>query len=154
MFEAPETDRRAGDIVRQGVVCEISGARCRVRFSEGFETDWIAMPMARAGRLRIWSQFTAGERVMVSCPDGDHEAAAIVTALPSSAFPAPADPHIVQILVDDGSRLTYDPTDRTWTLDATDTGKILLRGGKTKIQMAAGEIRFEASKITFKRVAA
>lgn len=151
MFEPPESDRRMGDLLRQGVVCEVDGALCRVRFAEGFETDWIAMPMTRAGKLRVWSKFSEGERVLVACGDGDHESAAIVTALPSTAFPAPGTPNVIQGLVDDGAKFTYDPATHELVIDATATGKITLKAGGSELVIGPDGISFKSgsSQVAF-----
>lgn len=108
MDHPAETDRRLGDLLRYGVVCEVVGERCRVQIEEGFETDWIKMPMSRAGALRVWSQLSEGEQVCLACPEGDVAGATILCSKPSDDFPAPSDPEVAQLLFDDGCRIAYD----------------------------------------------
>lgn len=131
MDHPAETDRRLGDLLRYGAVCEVAGARCRVSLGEGFETDWIDIPMTRAGALRAWSQYSMGEQVCLACPDGDIVAATILCSRPSTAFPAPADPEVAQLLFDDGCRLAYDH--RSHGLEAG-----LPAGGRVTITASAG----------------
>ena len=145
MFDPPETDRRLGDINRKGSVCEVDGKRCRVRFAPGLETDWLIMPMARAGAVRIWSQYTEGERVLVSCPDGDHQAAEIICSLASDQFDVPDDPTKIQILVDDGASVVYDPTTHALAIDATPEGSIDLTAGGCAIGMSEHAVTVDAT---------
>lgn len=147
MFDPPETDRRLGDINRKGSVCEVDGKRCRVRFAPGLETGWLIMPMARAGKLRVWSQYSEGERVLVSCPDGDHEAAEIICSLASDQFDVPDDPTKIQVLVDDGASLVYDPATHALAIDATEAGSVSLTAGGCELSLGEGVMTLRASQI-------
>lgn len=112
MTNPAETDRRLGDLLRYGEVCEVSGARCRVRIGDGletYETHWLDMPMARAGAVRIWAPYTVGELVTLACPDGDIEAATILASHSTDTFAPPADPAQTRIEWADGSWIGFDP---------------------------------------------
>lgn len=134
MTTPAETDRRLGDLLRYGAVCEVDGARCRVRLDEGFETDWIDMPPVRAGAVRIWAPFTEGERVSLACPDGDFAAATIHASHSGDDFGPPADPTHTRIDWADGSWIGYDPGAGDFT--------VLVVDGQVRL-VAPGGIRFE-----------
>lgn len=130
MSNPAETDRRLGDLLRYGVVCEVAGPRCRVRIGDGietFETDWLDMPMARAGAVRIWAPYTVGEQVCLACPDGDIAAATILSSHSSNAFAPPADPAQTRIEWADGSWIGFDPGSGDMT--AFVIGKFTVTGG-------------------------
>ncbi|PZR37183.1 phage baseplate assembly protein V [Caulobacter segnis] len=127
MTSPAETDRRLGDLLRYGTVCEVAGAHCRVKLDEGFETDWIKMPMIRAGSIRIWAPFANGEEVSLVCPDGDIAAATIHASHASDDYPAPLDPAQTRIDWADGSWIGYDPG-----------------AGDFTVQLVAGAVRLVA----------
>jgi phage baseplate assembly protein V len=109
MDDRAEPSRLLGDLIRLGVVTEAAGARCRVRIDDDLETDWINMPVSRAGRVRTWSPLSIGEQVIVSCPEGEIASAAITGVLNCDAYPPPAADGRTLILFDDGCEISYDP---------------------------------------------
>lgn len=126
MSNPAETDRRLGDMLRYGVVCEVTDWHCRVKIDEGFETDWIAMPMIRCGAVRIWAPFTVGEEVSLVCPDGDIAAATIHASHAGATYPAWSHhPGCTSIDWADGSRVVLDPQAREMIVYVAD-GKVRL----------------------------
>lgn len=130
MTTPAETDRRLGDLLRYGTVCEVNDWRCRVRLDEGFETDWIDMPLLRCGNVRIWAPYSVDEQVSLVCPDGDIAAATIHASHASREFPAWShSPKCTSIDWADGSRIVYDP-DQKWILVHAADGMIRLSAPK------------------------
>jgi len=127
MTTPAETDRRLGDLLRYGTVCEVSGTYCRVRIDDGFETDWLKMPPARAGKVRIWAPYSEGEEVSLACPDGDIAAATIHASHSTDEFAPPEDPTHTRIDWADGSWIGYDPGAGDMT--AVVIGKFTLSAG-------------------------
>ncbi|QOR55672.1 MAG: baseplate assembly protein [Phage 64_12] len=109
MIDRAEPSRLLGDLIRLGFVVEVAGVRCRVEIDEDFQTDWINMPVARAGRVRTWSPLTEGEQVVLACPEGEIAAAKIIAVVNSDSFPPPATDGRTVMLFDDGCEISYDP---------------------------------------------
>lgn len=134
MTSPAETDRRLGDLLRYGTVCEVDGARCRVQLDDGFETDWLKMPPLRAGKVRIWAPYSEGEEVSLACPDGDIAAATIHASHSSDDYAPPDDPTHTRIDWADGSWLGYDPGAGDFTVQVVN-GRVRL--------VAPGGLKFE-----------
>lgn len=97
-------------MLRLGRVIEVDLGRAMVRVAVGdIETHWIEIGTARAGATRIWSPPSAGEQVILFCPDGDVEAAFPFGALYSDEFPAPGNSARELIHFADGTVIAYDP---------------------------------------------
>lgn len=97
-----------GDLIRLGRVVEVEGRFARVRVGE-IETDWIAWPAMRAGRLKVWSPPSLDEQILLFAPEGDIERAAIGPSFFSSLHPAPDADGSDFIELGDGGRLAYHP---------------------------------------------
>jgi phage baseplate assembly protein V len=108
MHDLAEPSRLLGDLIRFGVVAEVAGARCRVQIDENLQTDWINMPVWRAGEVRVWSPLSPGEQVILACPEGEIAGAAVIASLSCDAFPPPATDDRTLILFSDGCEISYD----------------------------------------------
>lgn len=121
-----------GDLIRIGIIdaVDLDGATATVRAG-----DVLSPPlpwMEWAGAFRSWAPPTAGEQVLLLCPEGDIAGGVILRGLFSNSFPAPgsgANPEIhgpaglVITLTGDGVEITA-PGGVTITGDVDVTGTI------------------------------
>jgi len=102
--------RLIGNLMRLGTIDSIDLAQGTVRVRVGgLLTGDIPFAAPRAGAVRIWSPPSAGEQVLLFCPEGDIEAGIILGALYSDAHPAPGSDGTFLIDFADGTRISYDP---------------------------------------------
>lgn len=110
--------RAISEHIRIGTVIEtdLSGAVARVAVGGigaepggDLETDWLPWLAPRAGATRVWSPPSAGEQVVLLCPDGDLGAALILPGLWSDDHPPPGADGRELIIFEDGAIIAYDP---------------------------------------------
>lgn len=105
-------DRLEG-VLRHGIVTEVRVAqnnvpKVKVKISEGAETSWRRWS-ARAGHVSVWVPPIVGERVLLFCPSGKLENAAVFPGFFCSEFPAPvSDLNKVGVYISDGTVLEHD----------------------------------------------
>lgn len=132
MTDTPEILRLIGDLIRIGTVAavDLKSARCTVRIGE-ILTPPLPWLTARAGGTRTWSPPSAGEQVVLLCPEADTGLGLVLTGLFSDQNPAPASEDMTLLTFSDGAELTYDPG--THRLNAT-----LPTGGTAHIHAPGG----------------
>lgn len=130
-----ESQRRISNAFRIGTVSAVDygAGLCRVLSDEN-ETDWLPWFTPRAGETIEWSAPSAGEQVMVLCPEGVMNGGVALRGIYSNTFPAPAAAaalHLVRYT--DGAVISYD-TDAhalTATLPSGGTSTVTADGGIT-----------------------
>lgn len=138
-------ERRIERVLQVGAVVEADseGARVKVRVRDSdADTDritrWVPWLTRRAGGDTEWWAPEVGEQVLLLAPNGMEAAAVCMSALYSSAHPAPessAERHVVAY--GDGSTVTYDREAGEMVLDLV---------GDLKIS-AAGNVKITGNRI-------
>lgn len=139
-----------GDLLRFGVVQSVDLATGYAVVRTG---DVITPPLrwgTKAGGFSDWCPPSAGEQVLLACPEGDIEAAIILCSINSNANP-PAGSTLSRVWkMPDGTTITYDAVDHklslmlaagslevtapsgiTLTADITVNGKVTVSGDLT-----------------------
>ncbi len=105
-----ELMRLLANILRVGVVAEVSPKTWRVRVKSGeLLTDWLRWNTQRAGAFKVWIPPSIGEQVWLGCLGGNPETAVIIGSLYSDENPAPGSSlQEIVITAPDGARFRYD----------------------------------------------
>lgn len=90
MNTSSEILRRLENLIRLGVITEITGAKCRVK-TGGLVTKLIPWFALRAGEDADWNPPSLGEQCMVFSPSGDPALGVALLGIFSNTFPAPDD---------------------------------------------------------------
>jgi len=141
MKRAPEDiPADIAELIRLGTVVEVDleQALCRVRYGdpddeEPAETGWIRWLASRAGETRIWSPPSAGEQVILLCPDGQIGAGVALCGIVQDTFPPAGGDLTEAIEWSDGARISYDPegSELRAELPAGATMTVIAPGGVT-----------------------
>jgi len=128
-----------GDLLRIGTVESVDLGSATAVFRGG---DVLSPPlpwMEWAGSFRTWTPPSAGEQVILLCPEGDIAGGVILRGIYSNAFPAPANDATHQIhgaaglvitLTDDGLQIVA-PGDVEITGNVQITGDVNVTGTVT-----------------------
>lgn len=95
-----------GDLLRFGTVATVDLAAATATVACG---DVVSPPLhwlQWAGEFRLWSPPSAGEQVLLICPEGDIAGGVILRGLNSAAFPAPGSDANPQLHGKDGLIIT------------------------------------------------
>lgn len=105
-----ELARRLDNLIRPGLIEEVSAAAGRVRVrSGGLLSGWIPWLTHRAGGDRDWWAPEVGEQVLVLAPGGEPAAGIALPAIYQTAAPAPADRIGIRVIrFSDGCEISYD----------------------------------------------
>ncbi len=127
----PDTDRMIGDLLRAGLVesVDLEAGKAVVSFGEQTTPpiDWLML----VGDTTVWIPPTAGQQVLVLCPEGDVEQGVILNGLPSSAF-APLFLGLKNaIRFADGGQVSYDPEAEQLAVQTPGSVAITAQGGVT-----------------------
>lgn len=115
MRDGEDPHGRIGELLRIGKVEEVDLAGGRIVVSVGeIRTSKIRWLERRAGKTRTWSPPSAGEQLLLLCPEGDIEGAIALGGLTQSAFPLPGDSARELVQFDDGSLIAFDPENSTF----------------------------------------
>ena len=86
-----ELRRQLNNLGNLGTVIEVDAATAKMRLQIGDnQTDWIPIPAAAAGAIKIWRCPSVGEQFAILAPSGDLRNAIAVTSLYSDDNPPPA----------------------------------------------------------------
>lgn len=132
---ATDNPRTHHNLLQLGTVADVDHGRgvCRVACGD-ILTDWAPWFVPRAGQTIEWSAPTAGEQVLLLCPDGDMGSALVLRGLYSDSFPQPANGEAEHLTVyPDGARIRYDHQSHALTalLPSGGTAEITADGGVT-----------------------
>ncbi|WP_137681167.1 phage baseplate assembly protein V [Aurantiacibacter suaedae] len=135
-MEESDIHGRIGDLIRLGTINSVDLAAATAVFRAGDLTSPPLPWLEWAGAFRSWSPPSAGEQVLLLCPEADIAAGVIVRGLYSSAAPAPASDASHQIhgaaglvitLTEDGLTITA-PGDVTIEGNVAITGHVSIEG--------------------------
>lgn len=116
---SPDTDdlpRQMAEMMRFGTVEAVTGSRASVRIG-----DIVSPPLpwfSLAGLFSLWCPPSAGEQVLVLCPESDLGHGVILRGLYSDANPPPADGVRLQLDMP-GATIAYDPDTGELAIDLT-----------------------------------
>lgn len=135
--ELGEFDRRLANLIKVGIVGDVSGDRATVIFG-GVESAPLRWTTRNAGEDSDWAAPSPGAQVVVLSPSGDLAQGVISSQLSSSAFPAPsASPTVRKVRFRDGTTIEYDTEAHTLVADIA--GDAVIR--------ASGTVTIEASDV-------
>ena len=114
-----ELYRLLHNLIRIGTIAEVDHAVAQARVQIGpLLTDWRPWGAQRAGNAQTWWAPSIGEQVLFFSPGGDMTSGIIMSALYSTAHPAPSDNQTLDMTVyPDGAIIQYDHA--THALSAT-----------------------------------
>ena len=143
-FEIAQLFRRFENLIRIGTIAELDYENKKLRVKTGeLITDWLPWPAEIGKNFKRWRPLREGTQVVLACPSGDTAQALIISMLYSNAVDSPltdAEGNIDLIQFDDGTKLEYDSSSSTLTVDAT-----------SKITIKASEmLTLEAPNISIK----
>ena len=133
MHSNPDPERTLGDVVRYGVVREVTYDPPRVTVAVGdLLTHPIPWGAVTWGALRLWAPPSEGQQVVLICPEGDIAAAHIGHSLAQDAMPlaGPKDGRF-RLEHDDGFAFEYDPGAKLLRLAPADGGATRIEGPLT-----------------------
>lgn len=110
MRDDDDTPGRLGQLILFGKVDSVDLAAGRCVVSAG---DVVTAPIrwmeTRAGATRTWSPVTAGEQVVLLCPEGEIAGAVALRGVYSDAHAAPGNTKRELVQFQDGAVIAYDP---------------------------------------------
>ncbi|MCL2829420.1 MAG: phage baseplate assembly protein V [Betaproteobacteria bacterium] len=136
-YAEAEHDRRLAGSLRAGTICDIDhrSARARVRIGEWI-SDWIPWSSGFAGEMRRWRPPSIGEQVVLASPSGLPEGGFILPGYYTTEHPAPDERKTATVdLWPDGARVEYDWATKKYLIDIPETGKIVLKIGRTTLEL-------------------
>ena len=135
-------ERRLKAVLRTGQVHAIRHDPYRVQVDIGpgtdgepVLTDFLPVFVPRAGRVRVWTPLTQGERVRVESPGGEDTVAFVTPGLFSMDFEAPDDDpatQLVRIDADDGTEVARIEVTRA---GGPATSAMLIRCGRSALRL-------------------
>lgn len=127
-----DTSGRLGELLRFGVInsVDLAAGKCVVAVGD-LKTGPIRWVHGAAGATSSWSPPSAGEQVLLFCPEGDVAGAIALRGVHSDANPPAGDSARELIRFADGAVLAYDPEGHALeaVLPAGATVKIVAPGG-------------------------
>lgn len=99
-----------GGLIRYGIVASVDLAAARITVTIGdIETQPVRWLHGPHGATRVWSPPSAGEQVLLICPEGDIEGAIALRGVSFQSFPPVGDSTRELIKFEDGAVIAYDP---------------------------------------------
>ena len=157
-MEESDIHGRIGDLIRLGTIDSVDLASATAVFRAGDLTSPPLPWLELAGAFRSWSPPSAGEQVLLLCPEADIAAGVIVRGLYSTAAPAPASDATHQIhgaaglvitLTEDGIAITA-PGDVTMEGNVAITGDVSIVGDASVTGTLAAETDAVGAGISLK----
>lgn len=159
-----EMDRKMSNLLRFGTVAAVDPANALVKVDLGeLTTDWLPWTTPRAGQDQTWSTPDVGEQVVLLSP-GDPSQGVVVGSLFQSAHPANGnqgkdrrmtfkdgtvvefdrDGSVLNIAVNAAGAANITVGGSTFQMD---TSRILLSSNGSTLELGAGGISLNASRI-------
>lgn len=146
-----ELERRLRNIVREGVVHDVSHAatppKCRVSIGD-LESNWLPWLSVAAGRTRSWDPPTYGEKVVVLCPGGEPARGIVLHGLyTDDVIPPSHSPHTHTRRYPDGAELEYDHDAHALRVELPSGATVqIVSPGAVTVETA--ELTVQANRIT------
>jgi phage baseplate assembly protein V len=124
-----ELDRRIGNIVTAGTIAAVdtANALAKVALDDSLITDWLPWIASRAGTTRTWSAPSVGEQVLLLSPSGELTQGVILMGLYQDAHAQPStDANKITTVYPDGSKVEYDASSNTLTVDVAASGNVVV----------------------------
>ena len=134
-----ELIRKIQNLIRTGVVIDVSAEKgCRVKTGDN-ETDWRPWLTARAGHSRSWWAPSIGEQVLLLSIGGDLTTSFVLPAIFSDDFSEPSTSLTAhRHEYEDGAVIEYEPA----------TGALTVTGIKTAVIEASESVTVTSPEIT------
>ena len=139
MGDGEDPHGRIGELLRIGKVEEVDLTGGRIVVAVGdIRTSKIRWLERRAGATRTWSPPSAGEQLLLLCPEGDIEGAIALGGLTQNSFPLPGDSARELVQFDDGSILAFDPETSTLDITLAEGSTLNVQGGSVTVVATDG----------------
>ncbi len=129
-YQLSELTRKISNIIRIGQIAKVDYSKAKATVKMGaIETDYLPWITSRAGKTKKWEPLSIGEQVVILAPDGELNRGIILPSLYRNIYPAPqTSENQNTIIFPDGSKIEYDTTTNSLSLDIKGNLNIVVGG--------------------------
>ena len=133
-YQASQTDRLLGNLIRYGRIQSVSGGVATVDF-DGEVITGLTWTKQRAGDDREYHAPSVGEQVVVLSPSGELSQGVIIGSISQDLFPDAGDDANPRTIYADGTVIEYNKASHTLTIDTSAaSGTVLIKCNEATIE--------------------